>query len=159
MPPLWNVPSGNQKERTDVKPQKRNKDLTDAYLQENSYCELHEHLQGRQWDRTRREWGNKPIDDMRVEPHHIFRGIHRWDILPNVIAVCRPTHDYLTDKPYSMNGNVLAMWVKQEKGELDVDLMRECFGQCPMAMMERWVLTEQWAKDLRERVLERWLNQ
>lgn len=139
-------------------PKKRDSELIAAYLLENSYCELHEHMQGPAWDRTRKQWGNKRIDDMQVEPHHIFRGIHRWDIEPNVIAVCRPVHDYLTDKRYSMNANVLAVWCKIEKGEWDVELMKKCFGgMCPMAAMERWTLTEKWAIELRNELLERWL--
>jgi hypothetical protein len=147
-----------------VNPPKRNKDLTDAYRLENSYCELYHHLEGRQWDRTKHEWkrlGFYNPDDMVVEIHHIFPGIHRWDVLPNIISVCRPAHDYCTSKTYGANGNVLALWVKSEKGELEdshIEQMTACFGRCPMSIMEQWKLTEQWAIDLRDKLLERFLN-
>jgi hypothetical protein len=145
-------------------PLKRNDDLLDEYRENNPVCELYRGLQGRNWTRTVSQWrglGFTGPDSCIVEIHHIFPGIHRWDLLPNIISVCRPAHDYVTDKPYSQNGNVLALWVKSEKGELEdehIEQMTACFGMNPMALMERWKLTEQWAIDTRDKLLERFLN-
>lgn len=139
---------------------KRDPDLVAAYMLEASQsgCELFNHLEGRMWEVTRRNFGVWPkacASDFNLECHHIFGGPHRWDITPNIIGVSRVAHDYCTSKRYSNNGKVCCLWVKAEKDELDLDLMRECFGFDPLGRMESWHLTEEWAEDMRRDLLGR----
>ena len=55
------------------------------------------------------------------DPHHICSGIGqtpRWDITTNLIALCRPVHDFC--ETFNAEGIVLCLWQKLQKQELDL---------------------------------------
>ena len=55
------------------------------------------------------------------DPHHIVSGIGqtpRWDITTNLIALCRPVHEFC--ETFNAEGIVLCLWRKLKKQELDL---------------------------------------
>ena len=136
-------------------PPKHNESLVRAYVFEESLsgCELYNHLEGDSWDKQLKAWGYPSHESLDVEPHHIFGGGNRWDIVPNIIAISRPVHDWGHRKnPHALR--VAAIWAKLRKGEFDRDLMRACLGFDPIGKIETYDLQEDWLLDLRMDVLE-----
>lgn len=144
-----------------MKPQKRNKDLTDAYRLENPYCELFDVLEGRRWDAIRKSWDKfhsrkMHREDYGVEVHHIWGGPHRWDIEPNLVSVSRPAHDYC--HKYPDHGRIICLWMKADKGEFSMEcreLMRECMGFDSIGILYTFEVTEEWIEELRMDLYER----
>lgn len=142
-----------------MKPRKRDKALTDTYRMENPLCELWDVLEGENWRRILHAYtrGLPAIrEDFEVVVHHIWGGPHRWDILPNIIAVSQPAHDFC--HKYPDLGRVACMWAKADKGEFSREgrtLMRECMGFDAVGIMESFCVTEEWVEDMRLDLNER----
>lgn len=114
------------------------------YLEANPLCELAEHL---------------PIGYVpgmpACEVHHICHASRRWDKWPNFVSVSRPAHDFVHDNPAS--GTIACFYVKWIKGEftqVDRAVIREIWGQCPIAWIERHEDVPEWAGDMRLLLLE-----
>lgn len=135
-------------------PPKRNRSLVQQYVFEEqlSGCELFHHIEGETWDKVRAAWNNPNPDCLYLEPHHIFGGPHRWDIVSNLVAISRPAHDWCHQERQS--ATILSIWVKMEKGEFDRDLLRSCMGKDPLGEIEYYDVP-QWAADIRMGILER----
>lgn len=136
-----------------------NLELRNEYRLANPWCELTEHLQGPEWESVRRAFGwswNKGL-----QLHHIYR-LGRGDYWSNLITTCNAAHkfchpDLSTESPA---GKIACYFVKWEKGELDLDEIREWTGQCPLAWLERNLqeVSEHY-HDLGRRILDGQRNQ
>lgn len=133
---------------------KRNPSLVKDYMLEEqlSGCELYHHCDGEDWDKVRAFHGHRNPDCLALEPHHLFGGCHRWDIVTNIVAVCRPVHDWCHRNRQC--ATILAIWVKLEKGEFDRDLLRECMGKDPLGEIEYYTVP-QWAEEIRMGIFEK----
>lgn len=69
------------------------------------------------------------------EMHHITGGPHRHDIIPNLLLICHAAHAWC--HRYPIDGRIMCWWAKHTKGELAVDVIREAWGQCPIAWIEQ----------------------
>lgn len=134
---------------------KRNRELVQAYLLENSWCELYHHIEGEAWDKTREDWkrlGYSNPDTFGVVPHHIFGGCHRWDIEPNIIAVCDPVHAWCHENRQA--ATIASIWKKLRDGTFDRELVRECLGFDPIGVLEGYTVTEEWVDLMRMDIFE-----
>lgn len=63
------------------------------------------------------------------DPHHLCGGANgsrRWDVLTNLVGVCRPVHEWV--ERYRPEGMVLCIKAKMKKGEYDEDVMKMVLG-------------------------------
>lgn len=133
---------------------KRNRQLQRDYVftETPGGCELFHHLEGETWDKILASYGYPNPESLALEPHHIFGGPHRWDIVTNLLAVCRPVHDWCHRERQS--ATILGIWVKQSKDEFDRELVRECMGFDPIGVIEYYDV-EPWVDEVRMVIFER----
>lgn len=144
-----------------TRPKKYNPALKAVYKQEYPWCELLGYLQGEVWEKILKEWlvffGVKYPEDMpQLELHHIFQGKDRWDLWGNMIHLSPAAHAYA--HKYPQEQKVACMYAKSIKGDLNkktLKEMRDIFLFCPIGKMESWTLTEKWAIDMRNELIER----
>lgn len=137
-----------------MKVKKKNRTLKQSYRLENPQCEIHEHLEGELWDSIRIDLGNRRVEDWQPEIHHIWGGhAHRWDIVPNLIALSKPAHAYCHLMP--QHGRIVCLWVKLWKGELDRELWRECMGFDPIGILDHFDAKEEWVENMLIDIYER----
>ena len=80
-----------------------------------------------------------------VEAHHVVGGTGgRWDVVPNLIMVCRPVHDWGHKHPREFRIACLA--VKLAKNEFDRDVMKQVSG----VFMDGWLANVMEQDDLLE---------
>lgn len=134
---------------------KRNPELRRVYMmeQEHTGCELFHHLDGDGWDQIRNAHGNPKWGRLSLQCHHIYGGPRRWDVIPNIIAVSQPAHDYCHKFPN--NGRIACLWVKCRKGEFDRELMRTVCGFDVIGRIDSYVITEEWVWQMRLDILEK----
>lgn len=66
-----------------------------------------------------------------LEPHHAFGGRKgRWDRDWNLVAVCRPVHEWC--ERYKFDGRVLVLRLKLDKAEWDEADAHACLGMYPL---------------------------
>jgi hypothetical protein len=126
--------------------QKRNRKIVSSYMESIQGCELYRLIEGDSWTKTRDEYGNPNPNSLKLEPHHIFGGCHRWDLESNIVAVCRPVHDWAHKNRQS--ATVVSIWLKLKQGVFDRELIRECMGFDPIGVIAAYKL-EEWTERMR----------
>lgn len=87
-------------------------ELYEQYRIDNPECELCEIINGYKSHAHQR--------------HHIFGGTLRYDFLTNLISVCLYCHGWVHSNV--CEGRVAALWVKEHKGEINLDELRVACG-------------------------------
>lgn len=138
------------KRRSKKRPAWENVELRQHYLFGNPACELWDILEGEAWERIKRQ----PVPG-GVCVHHICRMRMRHDVWANFLTVSANAHLYVHQ--YPVEGMLVAFWAKQRKREFNRDVLREIWGQDPVAWVERQLETaelEPWAFDLGKLLIE-----
>lgn len=98
----------------------KNLELRETYRQDNPDCELHSIFKC-------------GCDGHDV--HHLMAGSgRRYDLITNLIHICREAHEYCHANP--QDGRILCLWVKHQKGEIDLEEFKRCSG----FYLEGWLL-------------------
>lgn len=111
----------------------RDESLRAAYMKDNPLCELSKTFPG--------VYGYRLLAH---DPHHIMHPHRRWDLLSNLIALNRNSHD----KAHSLArvGTVMCLFVKHLKGELFPKEFRQAAG----VELAGWLNFEDVARQCRE---------
>ena len=97
----------------------RDLNLQDQYREQWDYCEVSPWL--------RRNWPAMYFRDEQLDLHHIVPGCGgRWDVWTNMIRVNHSFHLWVDRDGF--NTNVIALYVKLRKNELELDEYRKCAG-------------------------------
>ncbi len=82
----------------------------------------------------------------RLEIHHVLGGAHRIDAFWNLVRLCGNCHDWVTRR--TMPGRIMCWHILDSRGAFDPDTIRNAFGQCPLARIERALpeIQEDWIR-------------
>jgi hypothetical protein len=87
--------------------------------------------------------------------HHVLGGPHRIDASWNMVRLCVEAHEWMHSHPKA--GRVLCWHILDSRKAFDAVAIRERWGQCPLAYVERVLpeIAEDWVRELGERLLEK----
>jgi hypothetical protein len=91
----------------------------------------------------------------RLEIHHVLGGAHRIDACWNLVRLCGNCHDWVTRR--TMPGRIMCWYILDSRGAFDPDTIRNAFGQCPLARIERALpdIAEDWIREMGEALLQK----
>ena len=111
---------------------KRHRDMPEslavrkAYREANPRCEVEAFLAAIK--------GWKPTFTDALEVHHLVGGSGRVDVVSNLLVVSHINHSWIEGNP--VDGRIVCAVIKHRKGELDVAIYRELFGQSLAGWLE-----------------------
>ena len=122
---------------------KRDRKLLQAFADTVTWCESQEHLAC---------CGGNGLE---LHIHHVLGGPHRIDAAWNLVRLCPAAHEWCHNRPQA--GRVLCWHILDSRGAFEPEVIREAWGQCPLARIERVLpeIAEDWVRELAERLLER----
>ncbi len=127
-----------------AKIRKQNKKLCTDYKRTHLECEV--------WDYLSRD---SVCDKLATELHHIVGGSSRYDVEYNLLHICWKAHRYIHNNP--IEGKVVCWYAKQQTHRFLPVRIREFWGQCPLAYIERNLpKLNETIKGYAEELLELW---
>jgi hypothetical protein len=92
----------------------------------------------------------------RLEIHHVLGGAHRIDARWNLVRLCGNCHDWVTRR--TMPGRIMCWHILDSRGAFDPDTIRNAFGQCPLARIERALpeIPEDWIRAMGDELLRKY---
>lgn len=125
-------------------------DTRAEYRDRNPTCELIRLF----WPRAHLQGfvpGSGWIDyDLPGEVNHIWSNGQRPDVVPNLITVCRPVHDWFHS--HLPQGRMLCLLAKLRKGEFDVSVIHAVSGKWPIGWVDTLQFTG-WMEQRRQEFL------
>jgi hypothetical protein len=93
--------------------------------------------------------------ERRLEIHHVLGGAHRIDAAWNLVRLCGNCHEWVTRR--IMPGKILCWHILDSRGAFDPDTIRNAWGQCPLARIERALpeIAEDWIREMGEALLQK----
>ena len=118
----------------------RDRDVLQTFAETITTCEACNHLTCCRWPPS-------------LQIHHVLGGAHRIDAPWNLVRLCLHAHEWCHARPPA--GRVLCWWLLHERGAFDPETIRERWGQCPLAYIERMLpeIAEDWCRGLGENLL------
>ena len=91
----------------------------------------------------------------RLEIHHVLGGAHRIDVAWNLVRLCGNCHEWVTRR--TMPGRIMCWHILDSRGAFEPDTIRNAFGQCPLARIERALpeIAEDWIRRMGEELLQK----
>ena len=122
--------------------QRRNSDwlVLQSFAESVTWCEAADYLTG---------------CGRRLEIHHVLGGAHRIDAFWNLVRLCGNCHDWVTRR--TMPGRIMCWYILNSRGAFEPDTIRQAFGQCPLARIERALpeIPEDWIRAMGEELLRK----
>jgi hypothetical protein len=87
--------------------------------------------------------------------HHVLGGAHRIDATWNLVRLCPSAHEWVHHRPQA--GRVFCWAILDSRGAFEPNVIREAWGQCPLARIERALpeIQEDWIRAMGEALLEK----
>lgn len=137
----------NRRSKTNSRPHE-DVELRRRYMEENPECELTPILMGcglASWGVHSKAWGD--VGFAILDPNHIFSMGSRPDVWSNLIALCRPVHDWFHAN--LVEGRICCLWRKVFNPRFDVAEISEAAGQSVLGWLENHPVEEAFVDQLR----------
>jgi len=91
----------------------------------------------------------------RLEIHHVLGGADRIDARWNLVRLCGNCHDWVHRRPQA--GRIMCWYILDSRGAFEPDTIRQAWGQCPLARIERALpeIAEDWIRRMGEVLLQK----